>query len=66
MTRAVDAGQIYTVSLANNANIATGGPFTGSMDGEFDWQVTTAIPEPATLLLLGSGLCVAVRRRIRH
>lgn len=56
--RAVVAGQTYTVSLMNNANISSAGSIgTGSMDGAFDFVIRPAtVPEPLTLSLFGMGL----------
>ena len=59
------AGQTYTASLMNNANIQGGG-LTGSMNGNFDWAISSAVPEPDSLALMFAGLAAlgfASRRR---
>lgn len=60
LSRAIVAGNTYTVTLGNEANIQGGlGTRVAEMDGVFDWSmdtVTGAVPEPATLALLGFGL----------
>jgi len=67
-TGALVSGETYTVSLENNANI-NGSAAPGSMDGEFDWSISTAaVPEPDNLALMLAGLAlagVAARRRAR-
>lgn len=59
ITEALIAGQTYTVSLRNNANISGAGS-QGGMNGVFDWNIETSVqttvPEPSTILLLGAGL----------
>ncbi len=65
-SRPIVAGQMYTIALANNANIAgqSGLDAVGSMNGTFEWSTQSAVPEPTTLALLGAGLvAVRVRRR---
>jgi len=66
------AGQQYTISLNGNPNVSAGGggAFSGSMLGEFDWQITEqsgGVPEPATwaLMIGGFGLAGATLRRRR-
>jgi PEP-CTERM motif len=68
-SRAVVAGDIYTVSLRNNANVSNliaGFNAVGRMDGTFNWAVNpTSVPEPSALALLGLGAAAALARRRR-
>lgn len=58
------AGNSYTVSLDNSANIFGGlGTETSLMDATFNWSISS-VPEPGTLALFGLGaLGLAARRR---
>lgn len=63
---AVIAGDTYTIGLQNHLN-ANGAMSTGSMNGDFDWDITASstVPEPSSMLLLASamlGLRLARRR----
>ncbi len=64
LSATVLAGNSYTVSLDNTANIF--GPLgtrTSLMDATFNWSITS-VPEPGTLALFGLGaLGLAARRR---
>ena len=70
-TRALVAGQTYTIGLNGNPNVSFGGisgSDIGSMDGAFDWTIsTTSVPEPAlwALMIGGFGLVGMTLRRRR-
>jgi hypothetical protein len=70
-TRSILAGQTYTLGLNGNPNVGFSGPsgnYAGAMNGAFDWQITTSVPEPTawTLMIVGFGLAgVALRRHRR-
>ena len=70
-TRSLLAGETYTVSLRNNANLFTGtGNLSGSgyMGGTFNYQIKDAVPEPTNwaLMLIGfGGIGSALRARRR-
>jgi hypothetical protein len=64
-------GEIYTISLINNANISVPGnvdTMAGNMSGLFNWTIRTSgrpVPEPSSLLLLAIGLaCLRTAKRI--
>jgi hypothetical protein len=67
LTRAVTAGNTYTVIIGNNAQISGGlGTRTAFMDANFDWTITDTaaptVPEPGTASLLALGLTAGVWR----
>jgi hypothetical protein len=76
-TRSLVAGQTYTVSLQNNANIdiasANGNSAVGSMSGQYNWTIVgaslptppPAVPEPATWAIMFAGL-FGVGAALRH
>jgi hypothetical protein len=73
LTRQLSAGQQYTVTLGNLANIAFGTSATprslvASMDGFFNWRIgANQVPEPGSAMLLASALaCAAIARRRRQ
>ena len=70
-TRALVAGQTYTIGLNGNPNVffgGTSGTYIGSMDGAFDWSISGSVPEPAAwaLMLGGFALVGATLRRRRE
>ena len=71
-TRALIAGQTYTIGLDGNPNVNFAGPsgvYDGSMDGDFSFLITAGVPEPAiwaTMLLGLFGVGAALRRRGRE
>ncbi|EHR71515.1 GC-motif protein sorting domain protein [Burkholderiales bacterium JOSHI_001] len=67
-TAGLTAGQTYTVSLANNANVAgdNGSTLHGAMNGQFNWHIEQqAVPEPGSAALAALALLalLATRRR---
>jgi len=65
-SRAIVAGQTYTISVYNNANVS--GEFglgnDGYSYGKFDWNITeSAVPGPAAALPFVGGLLLALKRR---
>lgn len=65
-SRAIQAGQTYTVSISNNANIyGEAGLYNdGYAYGKFDWQITeSAVPGPAAALPFIGGFLMALKRR---
>jgi hypothetical protein len=65
-SRSLISGEMYTVSLVNNANISSVGQPIGSgyMGGTFNYAIKDAVPEPASwaLMLGGFGLVGGVMR----
>jgi hypothetical protein len=64
LTRAITAGNTYTVGIKNFANIGGGlGTRNAHMDGTFNWKIDTdavAVPEPSsTLVTLAFGTLAA-------
>jgi len=55
-------GGIYTTTFSS----PEGGSNSADLYGEFREVPTDPVPEPATLLLFGSGLLIAARRRMRR
>jgi hypothetical protein len=55
---------VTPLSIRNT--IVGGGSITSTYSGSFTVNVTSTVPEPATMLLFGSGLCgvgAAIRKR---
>jgi hypothetical protein len=64
----VIAGHTYTATLTGRANIGTSlaADLSGSMDGQFDWEIITApVPEPVNWALMVAGI-VAIGFVRRH
>ena len=50
-------GNSYTLTIENGANISGAlGTITESMDANFDFNSRAVVPEPSSLLMLGSGV----------
>jgi len=66
-TRSIVAGQQYTISVSNSANISApaGTVREGYFSGTFEWRITegSVVPGPAAALPFLGGLLVSLKRR---
>jgi hypothetical protein len=57
LTALLAANQSYTLTIQDDASIS--GNIAGAkshMDGKFNWVASTPVPEPSSMLMLGSGI----------